>query len=100
LILTIAGVHLLLPVVGILWVADRLWHGPDMPVFDPLRMAALLVAATLYGYLAAFVNLVEMLENMRFRLEVKPAIWVITLICVTELARFTRASWRRTTRSA
>jgi hypothetical protein len=49
-------------------------------------MAALVVCTTVYGYLAVLVNLVETLENMRYRLEVEPLIWLITLICVTELA--------------
>ena len=35
-------------------------------------------------------NLVETLENMRYRLEVEPMIWLITLICVTELAAVVR----------
>jgi len=59
-------------------------------VFDPLRMHALLVAAICCAYRAALVNLVETLENMRYRLEVEPLIWLIALICVTELAALIR----------
>jgi hypothetical protein len=92
LMIELVGVHLLLPLVGVLWVADRVRHGwSAAPRFDPLRMAALLVATTLYGYLAVTVNLIETHENMRYRLEVEPVIWVITLVCVTELARLLRA---------
>jgi hypothetical protein len=96
LMLKIIGVHLLLPIVGVLWVARRVRRGrAGPPVFDPLRMTALLAAATVYGYLASFVNLVEMSENMRYRLEVEPVIWVITLICVTELGGLVRGGWPR-----
>jgi hypothetical protein len=92
LMLEIVGTHLLLPLVGVLWVVDRVRRGRSAaPLFDPLRMAALLVGATLYGYLAALVNLVETAENMRYRLEVEPVVWVMTLICITELASLLRA---------
>jgi hypothetical protein len=92
LMIELVGVHLLLPLVGVLWVADRVRHGwSAAPRFDPLRMAALLVATTLYGYLAFTANLIETHENMRYRLEVEPVIWVITLVCFTELARLLRA---------
>jgi hypothetical protein len=96
LMLELVGVHVLLPLVGIVWLADRVrrgWSAP--PLFDPLRMAALLVGATFYAYLAGLVNLVETSENMRYRLEVEPIIWVMTLICITELARLLRAGWSR-----
>jgi len=88
----IVGVHLLLPLVGVLWLTGRTRRGRSIaPLFDPLRMAALLVAATIYGYLAVTVNLVETSENMRYRLEVEPVIWIITLVCITELARLLQA---------
>jgi len=95
LMLQLIAVHLLLPLVAIVWAANRLRRGRSAPVFDPLRMTALLVGATLYGYLAATVNLIETSENMRYRLEVEPVIWVITLICVTELAGLLRGRWGR-----
>jgi NADH:ubiquinone oxidoreductase subunit 6 (subunit J) len=96
LMLEMAGVHLLLPLVGVVWLAHRVRHGwSAAPVFEPLRMAALLVGAVLYGYLAVLANLVETAENMRYRLEVEPVIWVITVICVTELAGLLRARWGR-----
>jgi hypothetical protein len=41
-----------------------------------LKMAALVVCATVYAYLAVLVNLVETLENMRYRLEVETLIWL------------------------
>src|SRR5262249_22328482 len=88
LVLNLIGVHLLLPLVAVLWLIERV-RGPSAarPPFDPLRMSALLVTAICYAYLAALVNLVETLENMRYRLEVEPLIWLTTLICLTELAR-------------
>ena len=85
LVLNLVAIHLLLPLVALLWLARR-----ARSAFDPLRMRALLVAAICYAYLAALVNLVETLENMRYRLEVEPLIWLITLICVTELASLVR----------
>jgi hypothetical protein len=92
LVIELAGIHLLLPIVAVLWVAQRLRRGRSAaPLFDPLRMAALLVATTFYGYLAVTVNLIETHENMRYRVEVEPLIWVITLVCVTELAGLLRA---------
>lgn len=36
------------------------------------------------------MNLVETSENMRYRLEVELLIWLLTLICVTELAALIR----------
>ncbi len=99
LMLQLVAVHLLLPLVAIVWAASRLRRGRSAPVFDPLRMTALLVGATLYGYLAATVNLIETSENMRYRLEVEPVIWVITLICVTELAGLLRGRWRPAARA-
>jgi hypothetical protein len=33
---------------------------------------------------------------MRYREEVEPVIWLITLICVTELATLVPVSWRPT----
>jgi hypothetical protein len=96
LVLEMVGVHLLLPLVGVVWLAHRVRRGwSAAPIFDPLRMAALLVGATLYGYLAVLANLIETAENMRYRLEVEPVIWVVTVICVTELAGLLRARWRR-----
>jgi hypothetical protein len=99
LMLQLVAVHLLLPLVAIVWAASRLRRGRSEPVFDPLRMTALLVGAVLYGYLAATVNLIETSENMRYRLEVEPVIWVITLICVTELAGLLRGRWRPAARA-
>ncbi len=91
LMLNIVSIHLLLPLVGALWLAHRLRHGAQAaPLFDPLRMTALLVGAVCYAYLAILVNLVETSENMRYRLEVEPIIWVITVICLTELVHLAR----------
>jgi hypothetical protein len=53
-------------------------------------MSALLVSATTYVYLTVLVNAVETLEAMRFREEVEPVVWLITLICVSELAAAAR----------
>ena len=36
------------------------------------------------------MNLVETSENMRYRLGVEPLNWLVTLICVTELASLVR----------
>jgi hypothetical protein len=84
LVLNLISLHVLLPLLAIWWFVSRLRHTtPDR--FDGLRMSALLVATVFYGYLAALVNLVETIENMRYRLEVEPMIWLISLICVTEL---------------
>ena len=81
LVLNLISVHVLLPLLAVWWLAFR----PPADRVDPLRMSALLVAAICYAYLAALVNLVETAENMRYRLEVEPMIWLISLICVTEL---------------
>ena len=53
-------------------------------------MSALFTAATCYAYFAALVNLVETSETMRYRLEVEPIIWVMTVICLGELAGLVR----------
>ena len=58
-------------------------------------MAGLLSAAVVYLYLAGVVNLIETTENTRYRLEVEPVIWVITLICLGELGRLIGAVLRR-----
>jgi hypothetical protein len=89
LVLNLISVHVLLPLLAIWWLASRLRRPPSNR-FDPLRMSALLVAVIFYGYLAALVNLVETVENMRYRLEVEPMIWLISLICVTELTGILR----------
>jgi len=88
-VLNLISVHVLLPLLAIWWLASRL-RRPPSDRFDPLRMSALLVALFFYGYLAALVNLVETIENMRYRLEVEPMIWLISLICVTELTGILR----------
>jgi hypothetical protein len=94
LMLNVVGVHLLLPLLAVAWVVQRVRGRPTDPVFDPLRMSVLLVAATVYGYLAGVANFVETAENMRYRLEVEPVIWVITLICLSELGWLVRLGLR------
>ncbi len=94
LMLAIVGMHVLAPLLGIVWLTGRARVRRAAERIDPLRMTALIVGVTLYVYLAALVNLVETSENMRYRLEVHPIIWIITLIGVTELARVIRW-WRR-----
>jgi hypothetical protein len=92
LVLNLIGVHVLLPLAAVLWLLSRTRRGAGARfAFDPLRMSALLVMAICYAYLAALVNLVETIENMRYRLEVEPMIWLITLVCLTELAGLFRA---------
>ena len=92
LMLNVVGVHLLLPFVAIVWLAGAVRrHAP----FNRLRIATLLVAGTGYAYLALLVNLVETYENMRYRSEVEPLIWLITLICVTEVAGLVQGQWAR-----
>src|SRR5262249_13676356 len=66
LVLNLISLHVLLPLLAIWWLAARL-RRPPSDRFDPLRMTALLVAVIFYGYLAALVNLVETIENMRYR---------------------------------
>src|SRR5262249_44687050 len=90
LMLNVLAVNVLLPLVAVCWLVERARRQRAASSFDPLRMSALLVSATLYAYLAGLVNLVETLENMRYRSEVEPVIWLITLICMTELAAFVR----------
>ena len=92
LVLNVIGVHVLLPLVGLVWLGRRLTHAA--PGLDPLRMAALLVATSAYAYLAGLANLFETPENMRYRQEVEPVIWLITLICITELATLLRRRTR------
>jgi hypothetical protein len=97
LMLNVVAVHVLLPLVAVVWLGRRVRRGARAtPVFDPLRMSALLIAATAYGYLAVLANAAETLETMRYREEVEPVIWLITLICVTELVALVLASWRPT----
>jgi len=67
--LNVVGIHLLLPLVLVAWAVQWLL---GRPVFDPLRMAVLVAAATVYAYLAGVANFVETAENMRYRLEVEP----------------------------
>jgi hypothetical protein len=91
LMLNVIGVHLLLPLVAAIWLVHRVRRGAHAaPLLDPLRMSALLVTATAYGYLAVLANAVETLEAMRYREEVEPVVWLITLICLTELAAVAR----------
>ena len=98
LMLNIVGIHLLLPLIGLLWLAHRVRYGTAAsPLFDRLRLRALFAAAICYAYFATLVNLVETSETMRYRLEVEPIIWVITVICLGELAALIRRrarSWR------
>jgi hypothetical protein len=53
-------------------------------------VSALLITATTYGNLSVVANAVETLEAMRYREEVEPVIWLITIICLTELAAAVR----------
>ena len=94
LMLNVIGIHLLLPLVALAWLVERV-RQPAARVLDPQRMAVLLVAATVYVYLAGVANVVETAENMRYRLEVEPMIWLISLICVGELGRLIGAGLRR-----
>lgn len=98
LVLNLIGVHLLLPLLTAALLVR--WVGGLGGVVDRRRLAALVVAVAAYGYLAGLVNLIETAENMRYRLEVEPVIWVITLICVTELAALARATARAVAASA
>jgi len=97
LMLNVIGIHLLLPLVLLAWAVQWLL---GRPVFDPLRMAVLVAAATVYAYLAGVANFVETAENMRYRLEVEPVIWVITLICLGELGRLIGAGFHRQSRQS
>lgn len=45
----------------------------------------------LYLYLAALSNLVEYGENMRFRLEIEPVIWMITAVCLHRVWQWCRS---------
>jgi hypothetical protein len=91
LMLNVIGVHLLLPLVAAIWLVHRVrWGAHAASLFDPLRVSALLITATTYGYLAVVANAVETLEAMRYREEVEPVIWLITIICLTELAAAVR----------
>lgn len=93
LMLNALGIHVLLPLVALVWLGGRLMHAA--PVFDPLRMAALLVAASAYAYLAVLANLFETLENMRYRQDVEPVIWLITLVSLTEIGSLVWKAARR-----
>jgi hypothetical protein len=92
--LNVIGIHLLLPLVALAWLFERV-RRPATPVLDPQRMAVLLVAVTVYVYLAGLANVVETAESMRFREEVEPVIWIITLICLGELGRLIGAALLR-----
>src|SRR5262249_54826601 len=88
LLLNIAAVHLLLPRTALTWLLRRArGHTRADPPRERMRHVALLVAATVYLYFAGLVNFVETNENMRYRLQVELVIWLITLLCLTELAR-------------
>jgi hypothetical protein len=69
LMLNVIGIHVLLPLVGLVWLVQRMRRSP-VARLDPQRMAALLVSAVVYLYLTGVANLVETSENMRYRLEV------------------------------
>jgi len=94
LMLNVLGIHVLLPLVALAWLVERV-RRPGARVLDPQRMAVLLVAAVVYVYLAGVANFVETAENMRYRVEVEPVIWVITVICLGELGRLIGAALRR-----
>lgn len=79
----VVGVHILWPLTFLLWLAGR------RPA--PLRAIFLVVAAGTYGYLAVLANLVEMAENMRYRAEVEPMLWAVTLVCADEVWRALRS---------
>jgi hypothetical protein len=93
LVLNLVGVHLLVPLVGVLCLVrwTRGDGGPTSAVVS-LRALALVLVTTFYGYLAVLVNVVETKESMRYRLEVEPLIWLATLLAATELARLARRS--------
>jgi len=93
LVLNLVGVHLLVPLIGLLWLV-RLARGDPgpTPAIVSLRLLALVLVTILYGYLAVLVNVVETKESMRYRLEVEPLIWLATLLAATELARLARRS--------
>jgi hypothetical protein len=94
LMLNVISIHVPLPLVALVWVVQRS-RRLRAAALDPQRMAVLLVAAVVYVYLASVANFVETAENMRYRLEVEPVIWVITLICLGELGRLIGAALRR-----
>lgn len=87
--------HLLVPfVVGaILWQVYR--NREIMP-----RDALVLMLALTYAYSAGLHNLAEFGENMRFRWNVEPVIWLLTADGLARLWRFAagRASQRKTSR--
>jgi hypothetical protein len=93
LVSNLIGVHLLVPLVGLLWLVGwaRGARGPT-PAIVSLRALALVLVIVLYGYLAVLVNVVETKESMRYRLEVEPLIWIATLLAATELLRLARRS--------
>src|SRR5262249_36336911 len=52
LMLNVFAVHVLLPIVAICWLVVRMRRSEAASAFDPLRMVALVVCATIYAYLA------------------------------------------------
>jgi hypothetical protein len=93
LVLNLVGVHLLVPLVGLLWFVRWACGDPGpTPDIVSLRLLALMLVTILYAYLAVLVNVVETKESMRYRLEVEPLIWLATLLAATELVRLARHS--------
>lgn len=79
-------VHLLAPGLLILWLVGR-WR--RWPGVGPHPLLLLLVAV--YVYAAVVHNLPEYEENMRFRLNVEPVVWLISAYCLKAILDF----WRR-----
>jgi hypothetical protein len=93
LVLNVIAIHLLVPLVGVLWLVAWLRdRSRPTPEGRSLRLTALVLATIFYGYLGVVVNVVETKESMRYRLEVEPLIWLATLISVTEVLRLARRS--------
>lgn len=94
LLANVIGVHVLAPLALVGAAVRRIRHADrNDPPLARLRRDALLIAVATYAYCAVLVNVVETSENMRYRLEVEPVIWLITLVSATELARQVRMVW-------
>lgn len=85
LIAMVIGVHVLAPFLLILW-AVRFLCGASGAAL-PRAAGVLTMAAGIYAYFAAVASIGDYGENMRFRLDVEPIIWLIALIAFVEIAR-------------
>ena len=91
LMVNIACIHLALPILLIYGGYSR-YRGRPAPVPAGLYFMSLAIL-----YVTLVVNLPECCENVRFRLDVEPLIWITSALCLQSIAVMIRGRLGRTT---